>query len=125
MSDNDVPNEMSSVLRVLHAFTTCGTKDRVVHVAAASPRIVVNVTCHTRRLRSRFANWQKVRRPSNQGASHIAGSTIQCARRTIMRGGGPGLPVRAMMQGELGLIYCGVGVIPKFTKRLISNCSTV
>jgi hypothetical protein len=44
MSDRDVLNEMSSVERVRHAFTTCGTKDRVVHKAAESPRIVVNVT---------------------------------------------------------------------------------
>jgi hypothetical protein len=41
MSDKDVPNEMSSVERVRHAFTTWGMKEMVVHKAAASPRAVV------------------------------------------------------------------------------------
>jgi hypothetical protein len=57
MSDRDVPNEMSSVLRVRHAFTTCGMKERVVHMAAASPRAVVSITCHTLKLRPRIGQY--------------------------------------------------------------------
>ncbi len=50
-----MPNEMSPVERVRHAFTTWGMKEMVVHAAAASPRVMVNVTCHT--LRFETESW--------------------------------------------------------------------
>jgi hypothetical protein len=66
--------------------------------------------------------------PAVRAAGSFIGASSQVARTVNVMPDWRKLNARGMgrrRQRELGLVYSNFGVIPKFVKRLISNCATV